>query len=197
MEEKLIIFDFDGTLTKRDSMLEFTKLYHGKFRFILGIICLIPVLSLYKMNIISNWRAKEYFLKFFFQNESLSRFQANCHIFALGKIPSLIRPTAMLKLQEHRNVGDRLVIVSSSAENWLKDWCLQQNITLIATRLEVTNGQITGRLLGPNCYGPEKIARLKENFDIEKFQEVIVYGDSKGDYELYNISTKYFHKYFN
>ncbi len=196
MKKKLVVFDFDGTITYRDSMLEFTKFYHGNLRFYLGMLFLLPVLIPYKIGLIPNWKAKEYFLAHFFSKEPLSKFQEACDRFGLLRIPSLIRPAAFRQLAEHQKNGDQLVIVSSSAENWLRSWCEQQGIRLIGTRLETQNGRITGKLKGLNCYGEEKVRRLKERFQLDTYVEIITYGDSKGDFELFQISSQYFYKPF-
>ena len=55
----LALFDFDGTLYKKDSLIEFTKFYKGKFPFYLGIIILTPVLIAMKLKVISNEKAKK------------------------------------------------------------------------------------------------------------------------------------------
>lgn len=197
MKKKLVVFDFDGTITYKDSMLELVKFYHGSFRYLLGMFILSPMLVLYKLGFIPNWRAKEYFLTYFFRNEMESRFQSICDRFAVERIPVFTRPAATQCLQQHREKGDHLVVVSSSAENWLLAWCQQQEINLIATRLKVRDGHITGQLEGLNCYGQEKVNRLQQEYSLDDFSEVIVYGDSQGDYGLFDIASHHYYKPFN
>jgi len=196
MEKTLAVFDFDGTLTHKDSMLEFTRFYHGFFRYFIGMLYLSPMLIFYKAGIIPNWRAKEYYLTHFFGKTAMTKFQEACDRFAIEKIPDLLRPSGKSQFEKHQKNGDQLVIVSASAENWLSAWCKQKNISLIATRLKTENGLISGKLDGENCYGAEKVNRLKKLFELNKFSEIIVYGDSKGDFELFDIATRYYYKPF-
>jgi hypothetical protein len=47
---------------------------------------------------------------------------------------------------------------------------------------------LTGRLLGKNCYGPEKVQRLKTLLGSLEDYVIYTYGDSKGDRELLAIA---------
>jgi len=72
----------------------------------------------------------------------------------------------------------------------------KMNIKLIGTKLGTVNDKISGQISGKNCYGSEKVRRIKEMVDITGFDEIEVYGDSKGDLELMKIATKRFYKVF-
>ena len=196
MNSRLVIFDFDGTLTYKDSMLEFAKFYRGKWRYRLGIFLISPILLAYKLGLMPNWQAKQYFLQFFFRGEPLHRFQNKCDEFARDKLPLIVRKEALQQLQLHQQENDQVVIISASAENWLMAWCRALNVNLIASRLQVRENHITGNLSGPNCYGVEKLNRLREKYNPKSFSEIIVYGDSKGDAALFEIATKIFYKPF-
>ena len=196
MKKQLVVFDFDGTISNRDSMLEFTKYHKGNLRFFWGMIFLSPILIAYKLGIIPNWRAKEFYLRHFFKGEELQVFQKSCDQFGLQRIPTFVRKKALQSLQEHRSKNNEIVVVSSSAENWLSAWCKQQQIDLIGTHLEVVKDRLNGNLSGPNCYGSEKVIRLKEKYNLDSYDEILVYGDSKGDYQLFEISTSHFFKPF-
>lgn len=196
MHKRLIVFDFDGTLTHGDSMLAFTRFYHGLPRFILGLFYLSPQLLAYKVGLLPNWRAKEYYLTHFFGGEPLTDFQQTCDRFARERIPLMLRSAAKHRLREYLQAHDRILIVSSSAENWLRAWCEEQSVELIATRLQSRNGRLTGKLEGKNCYGPEKVKRLRAHLPLSEYDEVIAYGDSKGDRELLEMASVRFFKPF-
>ncbi|MTI20660.1 HAD-IB family hydrolase, partial [Fulvivirga sp. RKSG066] len=181
---KLVLFDFDGTLTYKDSFLEFIKFYHGSFKFYLGFAWHLPSLVLFKLKIIPNWKAKELIISHFFRGEDLEKFNKIGDTFASEEIPKMLRPKAEKKLAAHIEAGDEIYLVSASCENWLASWCKDKGIGLIATRLEVVNGQITGKIDGKNCYGPEKEYRVREVLDLNKYADITAYGDSSGDKEL-------------
>lgn len=196
MKKKLVVFDFDGTLTSKDSMLLLAAYHHGFFRFWLGMLRLSPWLVLYKIGLLSNWKAKQFFLNRFFGEMEENEFQSLCDRFGEEVIPNILRPGAMDVVQGYQQSGDEVVIVSASAENWLKSWCKQHDLPFLATRLEFQNGRLTGKLNGKNCYGPEKVVRLKKSYDLKSFSSLIVYGDSKGDLDLIEIADEHFFKPF-
>ena len=70
-------------------------------------------------------------------------------------------------------------------------------LKLIATKLEVKNNNITGNFKTKNCYGEEKVTRIKKELDINKYNDIYAYGDSNGDKEMLNIATHPFYKSFN
>ncbi len=194
--KKLIIFDFDGTITKRDSMLELTRFHRGNIPYFLGLIYLSPILLLYKMRWISNWKAKQFFLTYFWGGIPKEEFQSICEKFTLKKLPAILRPGAIEALETFKENHDQLVVISASAEDWLKPWAEKNGIFVIGSQLAVRNGRITGKLEGKNCYGPEKVKRLKKVFDLADYTEIIVYGDSKGDNELFDLATTVHYKPF-
>lgn len=196
MQTSLALFDFDGTITKKDSFLEFIKFYRGKLPFFLGLLVLSPLLILMKLKFLRNSKVKEITFGFFFRNEPYQKFTEKCKEFSLKIIPRLIKQNAFLTLETHVKNGDRVVIVSASAENWLQDWCKSMNIELIGTKLQIINGLITGKIDGKNCYGPEKVTRLKQYLNVSEYQQIYAYGDSRGDYELLELAHQKRYQYF-
>jgi phosphatidylglycerophosphatase C len=182
--KQLVLFDFDGTITKEDSLKKFLFYYRGRLRVILGLLVLSPVLALYLSKLLSNHFAKQIVLRYFFGKESAGVFNKKCTDFALQKIPLLVRQDALAKIMEHVKNQDTVVVVSASPENWVKPWSNQLGLLCIATKLEVKENRITGSYSGNNCYGPEKVRRIKEEIDLTQFQKITAYGDSRGDREM-------------
>jgi len=89
-----------------------------------------------------------------------------------------------------------VVIVSASAENWLRNWCLTQGVSILATRLQDNNGRITGKIEGHNCHGEEKVHRVHEAYDLSEYAKIYCYGDTKGDKPLLGLATFSFYKPF-
>jgi len=97
---------------------------------------------------------------------------------------------------EHIMFCDQVVIVSASLGYWLRPLCDQNNLELIATKLEILEGKVTGNLLTKNCYGIEKVNRIKEIYALEDFETIYAYGDSRGDREMLKIAHKASYKPF-
>lgn len=196
MKKALAIFDFDGTLTTKDTFLAFIKFHRGAVSFWWGFMKMSPVILLHLLRIIPNWKTKQYALTYFFGGERLEDFQEICDRFSTTHIPRLERKEALEKLALHQKEGHEIVVVSASAENWLAGWCKEKNVKLIATRLEVEKGCLTGKLIGNNCYGSEKLSRLEKEYNLSSFDEIHVYGDSRGDKEILAIATHPYYRIF-
>ncbi len=196
MQQVLALFDFDGTITKKDSFLEFIKFYKGRISFIIGLIVLSPVFFLYKAKIIKNWKAKELVFTYFFKNEPFEEFSSICREFSTKIIPGLVRPGAIQKICDHVGNEHRVIIISASFENWLIDWCKFMHIEFIGSRIEVKEGIVTGKFKGKNCYGIEKVIRLNQYLKINQFSEIYAYGNSKSDRPMLELANHRFYKFF-
>ena len=196
MSGAIAFFDFDGTITTKDSLLEFIKFAKGKSAFYTGFMLHTPVLVAYKLKIISNQRAKEMMLQYFFGKMPVEKFTKYCVDFSREVLPSLIRPKAMKEIGTLKEKGFEVVIVSASPECWLKYWCDQHHVKCIATRLVIANNKITGRVDGVNCHGEEKVTRIKLEYDLNNFSSIYCYGDTSGDRPMLALGTARFYKPF-
>ena len=180
----LALFDFDGTITRRDSLLDFIRFYHGRPRCYCGLIRLLPMLVRFKLGMMANWQAKERMLIHFFAGEPVDTFRQKGNDYAQQRIPQIVKGSAWQRIEELRQRSADIYVVSASAEDWLRAWCDQWGLKLVATRLEVREGRISGRIAGRNCHGPEKVRRIREVIDLSRYDEIYGYGDSTGDREM-------------
>jgi phosphatidylglycerophosphatase C len=100
-----------------------------------------------------------------------------------------LRPDTLDRLRAHAASGDRVVLVSASFEVYLRPLGELLGVDeVLATRLQLADGVVTGALDGPNCRGVEKVRRLHawidDEFGARDRVRVVAYGDSKGDREL-------------
>lgn len=186
----LALFDFDGTLYKKDSLIEFTKFYKGKFPFYLGIIILTPILVAMKLKVISNEKAKKKFISYFFKNENYLDFKTKATKFSLTKIEPNLNSKIHSEFKNHIHFKNTIYIVTASFPEWIEPWSNNYNVEVIGTRLEVIDNKITGNLFTKNCYGKEKVNRIKQIINPKDFDKIYCYGSGKGDYEMLNLSKK-------
>lgn len=196
MKKKLILFDFDGTITTKDTLMEFIRFYHGTTKFLLGLLIVSPILGLFILKLIPNWKAKEKVLWIFFKGENMNEFNQKCEAFCKRVLPKLIRPKAIEEISNHKNENAEVAVISASAENWVRPWCKAQGIGCLATHLEVKDGKLTGRIEGFNCYGPEKENRIRSCYTLTDYDEIYAYGDSNGDKEMLALAHHQFYKPF-
>jgi len=193
---KIAFFDFDGTITRKDTLLEIIKFQKGRTAFYTGFLLHGPWLLGYKLNLLPNDEVKQKILAYFFAGMPVKTFQEKCDLFAENELPRLIRPAALAEIRRLRNLGFETVVISASAGNWIRKWTNSLSLTLISTKLEVKNGLITGRIEGKNCFGQQKVVCIRENWDLGTYDEIYVYGDSSGDKPMLNLATKPFYKPF-
>lgn len=195
MSKKIAFFDFDGTITNKDSLFEFIRFAVGDKKFIFGLIVLSPILVLYKLKFIENYKAKQKMLSWFFKDMKTDIFLSISKEFSLNQIDKIVKKEAINKLYWHKKQKHKIVIVSASLESWLEPWCTKNGFELIATKLEF-NLYVTGNLLSKNCYGIEKVNRIKEKFNLLDYDFIYAYGDSKGDKEMLELADKKYYKIF-
>ena len=82
VKQRLVIFDFDDTLTTRDTLLEFIRFACGKWAFVWGFLLHSPLLVLMKMHLYHNGKAKERLFSYYFKGWTEERFNQTCQAFA-------------------------------------------------------------------------------------------------------------------
>jgi phosphatidylglycerophosphatase C len=194
--KKIAFFDFDGTITTRDSLPEIIKFLKGRTAYYTGILLNMPWFIAYQINLISGDLLKEKILSYFFSGIPENIFQEQCDLFADRILPGLIRPGAVTDIERLRKEGFEVVIVSASAENWIRNFAKQLSLELIATKLQVKNGLITGKIAGKNCKGGQKVISIQERWDLGSYEEIYVYGDSPVDKPMMALATRSFYQPF-
>jgi HAD superfamily hydrolase (TIGR01490 family) len=193
----LALFDFDGTVTRTDTMFAFIRFTHGTLRMALGIWLLAPLLTGVKLGIVGKTKGKETLLRLFYRGWDIQRFREQGKAFCINRLPSLLRTDALEKLRWHKQEGHRIILVSASAEDWVGPWAEQEEIEFLCTRLEIRNGRLTGKIQGKNCNGPEKVERVKNTLSVDTYPVIYAYGDTSGDRAMLAIATQPYYRLFH
>lgn len=182
-------FDFDGTLTVRDSLNAFLTWRFDTRRLILGLARLAPAAASYLVHR-DRGRLKGALLGEFLAGETEAEFRASADRFARERFEKLIRPDALACWEDWRRKGALRVIVTASPEPLVEPFARALGADLLlGSRLAVApNGRVLGPLAGPNCRGPEKVVRLKAAFG-EDVRLAAAYGDTNGDREMLAIAA--------
>jgi HAD superfamily hydrolase (TIGR01490 family) len=179
-------FDFDGTLTRRDTLLPFLISALGAPAVARHALVLAPVLAGYALGLTENGIAKQKVFVRCFSGMGVAELERQAARFVEQTLPGLIRMEAMRRLEWHKKRGHRCVVISASLELYVQPWARNAGFDdVIATRLETgDDGRVTGRLSGKNCYGPEKVTRLESLLGARERYTLYAYGDSAGDHAL-------------
>lgn len=184
-ERAVAVFDFDGTLTRKDTLLEFIKFAKGKWRFYVGMLILSPILLAYILHLYPNDKAKQKVFRYFFKGMPYHLFKQLGELFS-AQIDKMANAPVLDKLESHHQSGATVYVVSASMTEWVEPWCKAHNVSqVLGTRIEVSeDNKLTGRFLSKNCYGMEKVNRLKTVEPDRESYHLTAYGDSAGDAEL-------------
>lgn len=196
-------FDFDGTLTKRDTLIEFIRYVKGNKEFLLGFLKHLHLLILMKIGFMPNWKTKRIIFQYFFGGMTLEKFNEYGEKFAKDKA-SLLRKKGMAAVNKALMDGEQVVIISASIENWVVPFFAsvspqggtEGGLIVIGTKVQVVDGKLTGRFLTKNCYGEEKVRRLLEHYPNRKEYKLVAYGDSRGDHALLDFADEGHYKEF-
>ena len=177
-------FDFDGTLTVKDSFMAFLRWRVGALRWVAGLIRLVPASLAYLVHR-DRGRIKAAAVREFLQGLPRAALEAQAEAFAEAAAGRLLRPDALETWRRWRAEGARRVIVTASPEQIVAPFARRLEADdLIGTRLAFdAQDRVTGAFLTPNCRGPEKVARLRAELG-ETVALKAAYGDTAGDREM-------------
>lgn len=183
-KRQIAVFDFDGTLTTKDTFLEFIKYVFGWKKFCLGFLLHLPIIILMILKLYPNWKAKQRIFGWFFRGMEYAQFKTLGEEFATIISDFANRKTTDI-LRAHIERGATTYVVSASIEEWVKPYCKQLGVNdVMGTKVEIVEGILTGQFATANCYGKEKVNRFLECEPQRESYILYAYGDSRGDREL-------------
>ena len=178
---RLALFDFDGTLTTKDSLEEFVKFAVGKPSYYFKLALFSPIFFLYKIKIMDNSYAKELLFRLYFHKINEDEFKAVAQEYGETKINDIIREDIYEKFLQHIQDGDKVLIVSASIRSWLQPWADKHKVELLCTELAFKDKIFTGHFATINCHGKEKLRRVQAHLNLDDYEKIYTYGDSSGD----------------
>ena len=191
--KKIYAFDFDGTLTTKDTLIEFIRYAKGSMDLGLGFLRYAHLLVLMKLGLYPNYKAKQKVFAYFFKETTLDDFNALCKEFAASS-SNLLRPNAIEAIDLATKEGSEVLIVSASIDNWVQLFFPQ--VKVLGTQIEVIDGKLTGRFMTKNCYGQEKVNRILSLHPNRQEYHLTAYGDSRGDREMLAFADESYFKPF-
>ncbi|HLD04070.1 MAG TPA: HAD family hydrolase [Candidatus Dojkabacteria bacterium] len=188
-KQTIALFDFDGTLIKKDSFIDFIIFSKGLGNFIKGVISNFFDLFLYALNLKSGDQVKEKLFSYFFAKTSYKKFKDVCTKYSLEKIPKIINPQIFKKFLEHNRNGDTLILASASIKDWIYPWAKKVGFNkIIVTEVALSGSDLSGKFATPNCNNAEKLRRFLKEFPERNYYLLYVYGNLNGDKELLEIA---------
>lgn len=191
---KFAIFDVDLTLTSKDTFIEFYKfLCKQDKRFLIYFRKVVKSGLMYKLKVYDEVKSKEQYLRFlkgvsYERVDSLSEKFFNEYI-----LKKIMFKDAIIEIEKCKALGYKTILISASPEFYLKNFKNIYSIDyVLGTKYEVKDGVYTGKMVGKNNKGEEKVLRFKEflnqnNFYDVDFKKCRMYSDSLSDTPLFNL----------
>lgn len=194
--KKLVVLDFDGTIYRGDSLLDFAK-FCSKTRYYKSLFAIILPFIASKMRLYSRDKMKLIFLRINFSQYTKHLLFEKGKVF-FTKHQNKLYKSAVDYIQQSDRTNSRLVILSASCVEWLKPFSEFLSCELISTKLAYSpEGNFNDHFDGENCVGVQKLKALESQIDLRDYSEIIVFGNSKSDLLLKQIATSYHHCYFS
>jgi len=190
---KLALFDVDFTLTGKETLIVFyTYLTKKNPALLLHLPKALLSGVLFKLGVQKEKATKEMFLTFL-ENTSKEELELHVEGFLKDSLENFLYEDGRRKVQELKEKGYTIVLTSASPEFYilkLKDMFDADYV--MGTRFEVKNGCFTGKMVGENNKGIEKVRRLYEvipKHQIE-WEESYMFSDSMSDDPLLKLVGK-------
>jgi HAD superfamily hydrolase (TIGR01490 family) len=183
-------FDFDGTLTRRETLLAFLIYTLGVTRVVYDALALSPTLVGFGLGLVPNDVAKQRLFVQCLGGMRMDELESCGKQFAEQMLPRLMREESMQRLAWHQQQGHRCVVISASMTLYVSPWAIKVGFDdVLATNLEArADRTTTGKFFGENCYGIEKVKRLEALLGKRESYTLYAYGDSRGDAELLDMA---------
>lgn len=182
------VFDLDGTLTWRDTLLPFLAGYARRHPSrVIRLWRVVPALLGYLAIHRDRGILKSALIKIFMGNDPRSTIDAWADVYVAGLTGrQVFRPAALAALENHRAAGDRLVLLSASPDLYVprigKLLGFERTLcTEVRWRTDGGAARLDGTLQTPNRRGEEKsrcLAALRADYPNLR---VIAYGNSDSD----------------
>ncbi len=190
----LALFDFDGTLTSRETFGALVAFAVPRRRLMFGRLLLWPLVVGYRLRLLPGTLVRACVVWFGFRGLFVDSVCDAGQDFAGTVLPTLMRPEAVARLRQHLGQGDTVAVVSAAFDVYLAPWCAAQGVDLLCSRLQSAGGRLTGRYAGEQCVGEEKARQVRARYELDRFAEVHAYGDTGKDLALLALAHKKFYR---
>lgn len=180
----LALFDFDGTITDRETMPGFMRRAVRPARLSVGKVLFFPLIAGYKAGVVPGTVVRAGICWLGFRGVPAAELEHHGAEFARTVLPTTLRPEAMARIAWHKARGDRVVVVSGGLDVYLTHWAAQHDLELVCSSLQQRNGRFTGLYKGRQCVRAEKVRRVQALCSTQQYGKVFAYGDTREDHEL-------------
>jgi len=196
MMKKLYCFDFDGTITYKDTMFMYLRFYDPA-RFRMQFLRHVPLFILLKLKLAETEKVKKSFIGSILKGQTQEKIEKKAQQFFEQHYPKIVRENALDFIQNMDRESTKSLLVTASLDIWAKPFAEALQMQLVATKAEFRNGIFTGNFIGKNCNGKEKLVRIQEEIHGSKFDKIIAFGDTSGDKYMLRWANEGHYQFFH
>lgn len=185
------LYDFDGTITTKDTtiLLLVALLKLRPWRFSLLIWFLLKMIV--ARNVVSKQEYKNKAIGYLIKD--LSDTDLSCALKDFrNKVKFLYRPSVLASIEQAIEDGSAVLIVTASPSFAISDCVSDLPVIVLGTEFQKEENIYTGLLKSENCYGQEKVNRIKEWAASNKITLSVqsAWSDHLSDFDMLGLSAK-------
>jgi len=181
---RLVVFDLDGTITYRDTLLPYVSGYLARsHRSRLRMLRVVPTLAAFAIGAADHGAVKSAFIRGTLGGATRTELAAWTEEFVVGLLRSGCSPGALASIRAHRAAGDLLVLMSASTDLYVPRIAHALDFaTVICTGVEFdAAARLDGALTTPNRRGPEKVRCFQALRQQHPDLQTVAYGNAGSD----------------
>ena len=180
---QLAVFDLDGTITHRDTLLPYVMGFPMSTpRKYLGMLCLCWTLLLFLLRLRDHGDVKSAFIRSTLRGQPRSKIEGWTAEFVPGIIASGMFADALSRIAQHRKEGARLVLMSASTDLYVPAFGKALGFDeVICTGVRWDGDRLDGQLTTPNRRGTEKTRCFEALREAHPHAATAAYGNAGSD----------------
>ena len=186
--QNLALFDFDGTLYKKDSFTGFIFYALSKRHIIQRGIPIYAWIQAYYLKLYPAHAMRPKLFHAMFKKCNVNEIDLIAREYAQYLIQDY-NPIILKQLHLHQAHGDQVVLVSATIDIYLKYVAEYLNIAFICSHVEIQNGRYTGRYTNSDCSNQEKVNQVLKQYKLSHYSYIYAYGNSDEDLAMLNLAN--------
>jgi phosphatidylglycerophosphatase C len=180
---QLAVFDLDGTITRRDTLLPYVLGYPtSTLRKIRGLLVFLGPLLLFVLGRVGHGELKSAFIRAILAGESRPKLDAWTARFVPALLARGVFTDALTRISKHKQEGARLVLMSASTDLYVPAIAAALGFDdVICTGVRWDRDRLDGHLTTANRRGAEKTRCFAELRQMHPGLTTAAYGNAGSD----------------
>jgi phosphatidylglycerophosphatase C len=180
---QLAVFDLDGTITHRDTLLPYVMGFPmSAARKLLGVLVFCGTLILFVLGLRDRGQVKSAFIRSTLRGKTRAQVQAWTAEFVPSVLKKGVFADALSRIEQHRKEGARLVLMSASTDLYVPAFGAALGFDeVICTSVEWNDDRLEGHLTTPNRRGTEKTRCFEALRQAHPGLTTAAYGNAASD----------------